>query len=187
MIDVDIRGDVKELTRMLKDVQRNIVPQVTVTALNKTGTKLKTATATRIARQTGIPKKFIAGTGAKAKVKVNGRLKLYRANKHHKSIKLWMGAYNISAASLGKIKETRSGVVKVGKVSFSGAFKATMPNGHVDYYQRKTGKRYPIKKASIDIKRESTRAMLYSKNILAPPEFKKQFNQALEWKLRKYG
>lgn len=184
MINIDFKDETSKIIKKLNHIERSIVPAATIAALNKTGAKLKSATATNISRSTGIPKKIINGTSAKAKVKIRGRLKLYKANRASPSMKLWMGVYNISAASLGNIKRTRKGVVKVGRIVFPDAFLITMKNGRTDYYQRKGQK---IKKAAIDIKKQSRRWMLHARHRLAPSEFKKQLIVALKWKLGKYA
>lgn len=174
-----VEGDIKKLSKSLDDLQKKIVPLATVTALNKTGTRIKTQIVKQVSVKTKIKQKLI-----------RHRARIGKANRRRKTLNVWFGTYAISYSSFltktGSVKETATGI-KIGKFQFPGAFKATMPNGHTDYYQRKGKKRLGIKKASVDIRRAAKVAMRHSRVVFAPREFMKQFDYELKRRLRNAG
>ena len=59
MIGFNVRADVREVTRMLSQVQREIVPQAASTALNKTAANVRVATVRDLARALRVKGKTI--------------------------------------------------------------------------------------------------------------------------------
>jgi len=178
-LSFSVKGDINKMSKSLNFLQKKLVPLATVTALNKTGTKTKTQIVKQVSTRTKIKSKLI-----------RRRVKIYKANKHTKSIVVFFGTYNISYASFltksGNVIETKKGI-RIGKFNFPGAFKTTMPNGHTDYYQRKGKNRLPIKKASVGIYQEAQTAMNYSQKVFAPKIFKKEFDYELKRRLSNAG
>lgn len=178
-IEFSMDGDFDVIIKDLGDIKNKVVPAATVTALNKTGIRSKTQVVRMLSARTRIKQKLI-----------RRRTQLYKANRHDKRIKLWFGAYGISYASFltkrGSVKETSKGI-KIGRFKFPGAFKATMPNGKTDYYQRKGKKRLPIKKAEVNIYPDAVAVMRYVERLYVKPEFKKQFDYELNRRLKKIG
>ncbi len=63
---------------------------------------------------------------------------------------LWIGLNPVDTAYLGKARQTKIGV-SVRKHRLEGAFIATMPNGKIGVYKRKTEKPLPLEKVRLNI------------------------------------
>ena len=59
-MEIDVKVDIKEVTRELNRLQRSVIPAATKAALNKTASQVSTVAKRDIAKTVGLPQKTIA-------------------------------------------------------------------------------------------------------------------------------
>lgn len=131
-ISLDIRGDVKDIIRDLDHVERKIVPAATVSALNKTGTRIMTRARKRIAKAAKLDDQYQIAIPLKLLKK---KLAMGKANKRRRSVALYVKNKPINAARLN-MSGTKKGVKVKGKL-FPGTW------GFGPGWVTKKGKRFP--------------------------------------------
>jgi len=178
-LSFSIKGDIHKMTQSLNRLQKTLVPTATITALNKTGTRIKTNVVRNLSTRTGIQQKIL-----------RKRIRIYKARRNRAVLTVWFGSYDITYASFtskrSAVKTTKTGI-RIGRRQFPGAFRATMKSGHTDYYQRTGKARLPIKKAAVSIEHDANAVMSKTRVFFAPIEFKKQFHYELNRRLKNAG
>ncbi len=140
-VELDIRGDVKQLTRHLNAVQRRVVPRVTVRALNETATKARQEATKAVAADVKLPATVIRKR-FDAKGNLSGeRVVLVRANKARlkATIEVSLRGILVSQARLtrgGNLvrvsgKQTSVGVKAAGGRLYKGAFYANVKGNQI--------------------------------------------------------
>lgn len=124
-VRVDMKGSFFQLDRLNAKHQKIIIQ-----SLNRTAERARVQTRRELALDKGIPQKVL-----------NRRVRTYKASRMRPRASLWLGLKKrITAAELGgAIGATSTGGVKIGRRSFKGAFRATMPSGHTGVFTRKPG------------------------------------------------
>lgn len=176
MIGITVRGDIKAITRDLNHLQRRVVPAATLSAINKTGAKIRTQVVRQVAADSRVPQKF-----------VRRRIRLLRANRRQHSptavIDVW--SMPILAWKLGKTRRYPGGI-KARQFRFPNAFVARMRSGHIGIFKRKGEKHLPIKEQTVSlINAQRTAEHLVQRIGLR--EFPRIFTADLRWRLRRKG
>ncbi len=167
---LNVKSNVKAMTRDLNKVQKRIVPKITAQVLNHTARKVKTKAKREIAAAMGIAQKHVA---KRMKFIVSAS----RTNLRTVIIAWFM---NIFAIKFGEAKG-----LKVDVPTFSKKFVATMPSGHKGIFSRKSAKRLPIDETSVPMNPIAETIMVRTINTFALKEFVKEFNRRLSVALRR--
>lgn len=121
-------SDLAWAARQLRNIPRG-VPRAAARAINHEAKKGRTQVYKMIARNLGIPQKY-----------VKRRVRLYRATQKTLMAKIWMGSWRWKVYTVAtNVKQTRTGVsFKVaGKyTTIPHGFIATMPSGHTGVFKR---------------------------------------------------
>lgn len=169
LLVMDVRADIKEMTRHLTKVQKVIVPKVTSQALNFTGKKIRGQAIKQVSAATGIKQKLIKGRLRFAVMAKPSSLKLV--------LSVWF--MNIFAIHLGKTKG-----LKVDVKTFSKKFIATMPSGHTGVFARKSKSRLPIDEVSVPLNPKGEFIMVKLMGSFAIQTFLKEWQRLLKVKLK---
>lgn len=183
-----VRVDDRRMRRDLKRVKGPISRKVMRQALNRAGTRSRTAAVRETAKDTGIKQKVI-----------RERMKLRRASRRRLRAVLTALTLGVRAIDAGKARQNAAGVRVAGR-SFPGAFITTVPSGKQGVFRRKpsaassTGRdskgrpkknRLPIEHVRIPIRTEATRAALKAVNTVGAREWVKEAERLLARELRK--
>lgn len=127
MFKLDVRADVREVERMLTDVQREVVPQATATALNKTINKVRTLSVRELSSRLKIPQKVL-----KKRLIIPRSAKASPRRLTASVIGLLLDV-RLSDVSPGR--QTKAGVTVRGE-AYKGAFRAKLPSGQDGVWRR---------------------------------------------------
>lgn len=94
-----VKGDVREVAKMLNTTERKVVPQAASTALNKTARQVNTQIARHISASSGIK------TG-----EVKKRIQLLKASKNRLASSLWARGGRIPIDQLKGARQNKTGV-----------------------------------------------------------------------------
>jgi hypothetical protein len=187
-IGIDVRANTKEVERMLRDVDKNLIPRATVRALNRTAKSVRTKAARATAKETGLKVK-----------EVKPRIDLDRASFRRLSASVIAGRWAPNLirfttkrqrqnAAVGKRPKQGLKVRVRGKRTlYSGAFIA--PTGNTQVVLKRKGRtRLPVEPVlgpvlgNIFITREISRQVILHAN----ETFLKEFTTAATFYLQKY-
>lgn len=174
---MNIKGDVKEITRHLDKTQRWVLPQAVPAAINKAGAKINTLTRREISKQLGIPQKHF-----------KSRVKLYRATRRNWASKNWIGLKTkIPVANVFKSSNKQITYAKgLHKVPADRVFAATMPKtGHQGVFYRKGSKRLPIQEVVIDLSQVAEPILHMLGRRIVNAEFQRLLRHELQWRLNR--
>jgi hypothetical protein len=124
-IEIDARTALDDLARFI-DAFPKEGGAAARRAINKTLGWVNSKGLRAIAAEHGIPLKTLRG---------RRRVSMRRATGQSLSGRIWFGLAPIKAVYLGTPRQTKSGV-RVGGLTFPGAFIATMPSGHLGVFKR---------------------------------------------------
>lgn len=173
---MNIRGDVKEITRHLSKTQRWVIPQAVPAALNKTGGKLNTQVRREISKRLGIPQKHF-----------KNQIKLFRATRRRWEAKEWVGLdKRIPVSRVYKSKARQLTYAKgVQNVPASKLFPATMPSGHEGIFYRKGSSRLPIQEVMIDLTRVADDVLEMLGDVIVQKEFKRLLAHEIQYRINR--
>lgn len=176
---MNIRGDVKEITRHLDKSQRWVIPQAVPAALNKTSSQIGTQTRREIAKQLAIPQKHFSK-----------RVKLFRAARRNWASKNWIGLKTkIPVANVFKSQKKQLTYAKgLHYVPANKVFGATMPKTqHQGVFYRKGDKRLPIQEVQIDLSKVAEPILHRLGQQITIRKFKSLLAHELQWRLNRKG
>lgn len=173
LMNFTLISDTKAMTRSLNDVQRRIVPQVTMRALNTALSRYHTAAARSIAKSVGLRVGL-----------VKARLRPKKAHRNDLRARLTALLLRVLARHLGDPKETKSGA-KAGKFQFPGAFVATMKSGKELVMKRVQRSRLPIQEQGVPLNPPAQQVLRRELTNTATPAFLKEFQRLLALKLQR--
>ena len=168
--------NVDEVADLLGDIGEKVLTQAEVSALNKSMTQERTEIRTNIRASTNIPAKVL-----------NRRLKIKRANKRTRVVRMFIGLYNVLAAKDLNAKQLKKGVSyrgPGGTIRERSGFIATMRSGHVGAFVRKGAGRLPIKELSVNFSTQARMEVALAKFRL-PKKFKRVFNQEFNFRVQR--
>jgi len=191
-VKLNIEGDVAAVLRDIRfGVPDDIVKPATVTALNKTNSKIGTAFKRSVASATGLKQKDF-----------KRKIKAYRATRRSVSAKTWIGLR--SKIPLSRVASGRRGAYLKGTlldVSAADAFTATVGSGrHEGVFVRSpkaataSGRdsrgrlrrgRLPIQEVKLDLSRVAPQLLKKAGDSVGEKEFQQQFAFELKRRLRR--
>lgn len=136
-VDVDIRGSIEPHIRALSALQREVIPQATDSALNKTAVTVRSRSLRAVAAELGLTQKEISGAFKIIKANLTSMRSTIRVRGNPRSL-LHAKAKQTSVGVSHKAKHIDNPLLH--------AFIATMPNGGRGVFKRTTSKRLPIAK-----------------------------------------
>ncbi len=174
---INLRGDVKDITKHLDKTQRWVIPQAVPAAINKTAGQVNTQVRREISKKLGIPQKHF-----------KSRIKLYRATRRNWSSKNWIGLKTKIPVSKVYKSNSRQISYAKGKLNIPGnkLFGAKMPkSGHEGVYYRKGSKRLPIQEVMIDLSDVAPDTLLRLGRSITTTKFKNLLRHELQWRLNR--
>lgn len=175
---VDIRGDIRAVTRDLNLRVPELTKKAVTTALNKTNDKINTRFKRDLASRTGIQQKIL-----------NKTIRKYRATFRSQRARVWMGfRRGVPLASVTKGKRPNSrfepmASESLGGSTFDNVFQ--MPNGR--WVVRTGASRLPVKAIKLDVTRHAAPALKTAGEQVGPREFRNQLARDLTRRLKKVG
>lgn len=154
VIGVDVRMDVRGTRRYLSEVERRVVPQVTVRALNRVGTTVK-AEAARAIREEAPALKI---------GRIKQRITIRRANPIGPEVVITARGAGMPLIEY-RARQVRGGVavtIKRGRTVVRHAFMATMKSGHQGVFMRRLQGEARARRLPVDELFSSTVADLFS-------------------------
>ncbi len=178
MSAINIKSDIKGLTKVLTGIQRKIIPLAVPAAMNKTVTRINTQVRRAIATELGVPQKVI-----KSKIKV------FRATKRNWDASNWVGLR--SSIPVSKVFHSAKKQINYAKgrmnIAANKLFGATMPTGHQGVFYRKTKKRLPIQEVMIHLDEVAPPILIRLGQQIAGEKFRALLAHELNWRLRRVG
>lgn len=170
---LDVKGDMKAITRDLRKVERSIVPAATVSALNKTARQVRTASTREISRTKAITPQRL----------VRDRLQFVRATRRFLVAAIVARLHGIAAAKLGIPRQSATGA-SVKRHTFPGAFVAVMPSsGHRGIFKRVGKQRLPIREQRVSLQPEASDIVERHVRTTGAVAWVKNFERELAWRL----
>lgn len=189
---MSIKG-LKQAISNLNSLDRNMVPDATVWAVNRVAMSGVTAATRRVAKEaivgdnrvSGLPVKLVRQRVRVSKASSSGRstarIKVNRGNLP--AIKL--GAAQVRATNRRGPLKRKSSVLRIGRYVFRDAFIQQLTNGRWHVMKRISGKsRYPIDVVKIPMAIPLTTAFEAEKKRMLEEEMPKQLGYALRQQLR---
>lgn len=168
MFDIKTSNNIDKVTSNIGRQEQKIKLAV-IKALNKTALWLKSQAAREISREKKIKLTIM-----------RKRLRIFKASRLH--VLITANLYDIRAASIGKMKQTRKGA-KVGKHLFIGGFAAVMPRGNRGVFKRKGRTSLPIEEVKLPLEPEGSRIIKNLVNYEVEKIFEKYFRYELSLKI----
>lgn len=128
-----LRGNVRSEIRKIERLTRSH-DLIQIRALNLAARRARTDTVRRLASEKNLPQRVL-----------RRRIQAYKAMRHKRPFRasLWVGTRKpIRVNEIGDARVSPSGLVRIGKRQFRGAFRARMPSGHVGIFTRRPGARH---------------------------------------------
>lgn len=169
MFDIKTSNNIDEVTSNIGNQEQKIKLAV-IKALNKTALWLKSQAAKEISEEKKIKLTIM-----------RKRLRIFKASRLNVLIRA--NLYDIRAASIGKMKQTRKGA-KVGKHLFVGGFAAIMPRGNRGVFKRKGKTALPIEEVKLPLEPEGSRIIKNLVNYESERVFGKYFQHELNYILK---
>ena len=173
-IDVRVEGDIAPIRRHMSETERKVIPKAQSMALNKTGSKLRTATVRGASRRTGIKQKIL-----RPRINFKGRL---RATPRRLAATMIVNARPVPVHQLGKPKQTKRGVNIGRQHKFPGAF---IPRDGGPVFRREGPSRLPIERIDIPILDDAQSAAQSAMRDVAQREYPIELERAINQQLRK--
>lgn len=168
-----VRVDDRAMRRDLRRVKKTVARRATYQALNRAGSRSRTATARAVSKATGIKQSVI-----------RGRLKLTRASRRRLRATLTALLLGVRAGDVGKARQNARGV-KVARRQFDGAFVADLGSKKGAVMRRKGAARLPIRHERIEISQDAQREALKAINTVGAKEFVRECERLLARALRR--
>lgn len=187
-IDIDVRSNTKEVSRMLRDIDKNLIPKATVRALNRTAISVKSKAASKTAKDMGVKVR-----DAKKRIKID------RASFRHMTASVVAGRWAPNLIRFTTPAQRRNFLagkrpkrglkvrVRGKRKLYSGAFIAPV-NDTLVVFKREGRARLPIKPlqgpvlGNIYVSREISQQVIRHAN----ETFLREFETAAGFYLRKY-
>lgn len=137
---IEVQGDVRQQLRALTDIQRKVIPQATISALNKTNRTVNKNALQSISRSTGLKQKTLK----KRKVVVP-----FKANRRRMAAGVFMNQRLVKASDFQRRAQrsfSDSELITVKGDAVGRPFRAKMRSGHQGIYRRKQGRINPAKR-----------------------------------------
>ena len=145
-VSLSVKGDVKDVMRSLRRIDRRIVPKITARALNKAGETVRQETAKQVGKDLRIaPKRMKRRFDRNGKPK-GDRIRLFKANRTRLAADLTVYLRPIPVIQLARVKQTKKGVRAEGGRFYRGAFIQTIGGGSKQVMRRVRPDvaRYPV-------------------------------------------
>ena len=183
MLRLSVKGDYKKVLKDMKLVESKLTARARQAALRKTAAAIRKETLKRTAGEIGLPQKFI-----------RKRFKVF-SHPRTKSVDVWAGLQKIPLISITGGMSPRAAARFMHNVE-GRAFMATMPGGHVGWYQRKSNAMHkpgrnknpqrpelPIAEVKLDYSQAAEKQLLRTGDELGPRLFPREFETALQKQL----
>ena len=184
---IDVRSDIKELTRHLNRVQKKAIPRATVRALNETATAHRTTALKQVAKDLRIPQKNVTARFDKHGKKKGERATIQKATRFNLAATIRVHVRGIPLIQIvtaaqkrrAAIKARRGGIRAAGGRRYARAFIAEAPGGNVQVFTRLGRSRYPIGVPKIGIRKRINAAYDKSLARTGASTFRKRFDRLL--------
>lgn len=146
MIEVNVTGDVKQLSRDLGRIKAAI-PRITSRAINELATFARKQTIDQTAADLKLPRKVIAKTRRRGSEVDRFRLSRASAGRAIATLQVISAGIqvtDVAGAHIGRRPGQRGGVKAKGGRFYRGAFKAPAPGGTVRVFKRQGPERTPV-------------------------------------------
>lgn len=168
MFNIKTRNNISQI---ISNIDKK-VRLATTRALNKTALWVKAQAAKEISKEKQIKLNLI-----------RKRLRIFKAKTSRLDVLIRANLYNIRASSLGKMKQTRTGI-KAGKHEFIGGFIATMPRGYKGAFKREGKTALPIQEVKLPLEPEASRIIENLVNYEIEKVFEGFFHRELNYILK---
>lgn len=185
MLRLSVKGDYKKVLKDMKLVESKLTARARQAALRKTAAAIRKEVLKRTAAEIGLPQKFI-----------RKRFKVF-SHPRTKSVDVWAGLQKIPLISITGAMSPRAAARFMQSVS-GRPFMATMPSGHVGWYQRKSNAMHkpgrnknphrpelPIAEVKLDYSQAAEKQLMRTGDALGPRLFPREFETALQKQLER--
>lgn len=201
---LDVRADVRDATRELSRLQRQVVPQITARALNYAVARIRTASVARISAEAGIPKSALLGKKAGA-LGTRKRASRFVVKGKATATKRYIGivalVLPVLSSAVGTLRQAGAyGGAFARQYFWRGAFVARMDSGHRGVFARTTPTRpvgkdarkkpmergsLPIKEQTVNIEPLASTTIRRHLELTGRPAFNREFRRLLALRLRR--
>lgn len=163
----------------LSNVQRALT--ATTSQINRAATRALNKTLTWTGGQ---GRRILAQESGLALKSLKSRVRIGKASRSTLRGSVWFGLAPVKAIYAGGARQTKTGVTARG-LSYTGAFLATMPTGHLGIFKRRGAARLPIDEQSIYLAYSGEH--LRSLGARAHDRLRTIFGQEINYELRVRG
>lgn len=189
-LKLDVRRDVKKLTRHLSKLEKRIVPRVTARAINEVAVNARSQAIKEVARSKNLPQKNIRNRFDKYGRKKGERTRLKKAKASYQVATLSVYMRGIPAIQLvtrsqqvrSILKRPRGGVRAYGGRRYERAFVEQASAGNAQLFVRRGRGRTPLGVVKVGVRRALTKT--YDDKVgNSGKEFRRRFNRILSHQL----
>lgn len=178
---VIVKGDTRDVERMLKRVNRKAIPRATSRAINETARKIRSDGTKRVAQGLRLPMKFV-----RKRFTVGGEVKGDRVRLKSANQRNWEATLDVYLRGLPVFQvagaQTKSGVNAKGGRHYKSAFKRV---GKV--FKRRTKKRKPLMMPKIGLRKILLDVFEKMVRRDAKREYTKRFNRLARYEIERAG
>lgn len=142
MFSVSVKGDIKEMTRDLTKIEKNITPKVATRAINYAAKRMESAAVRATARDVRVPASYIRYRYTVNYKRKGNRVVVSKARWRDWTADVYLYGREIPIVTLKSHRPAKKGFRAAGRV-FPKAFKQFFPYGP-QIFQRKGKARYPL-------------------------------------------